>query len=209
MRRHKSHETGWQADDWAERAANGDEIARQRLLDHYRPYLRRMVVKQLDKRLKARVDPSDIVQETMIDADRKLARFLQEPSVPVLVWLRKLAFERVIDTHRRHLGSQCRTVIREHREAEFLGGSVPELMQLIATGRTSPSDELMRVEEIDRVRKAIDSLPLRYRQVLVMRHFDQMEPDEIARVLGLTPGAVRGRILRALLRLKETLGTLP
>ncbi len=168
-----------------------------------------MVVTQLDRRLTARIDPSDIVQEIMIDADRRIVRFLAEPAVPLLVWLRKIAVERVIDTHRRHLGSQCRSVNREHRNSPPFDGSSPELMALLATGRASPSGELMRVEQIERIRAAIDGLPSRYREVLVMRHFDQMEPEDIARVAGISPGAVRARLLRALLRLREKLGTVP
>jgi RNA polymerase sigma-70 factor, ECF subfamily len=194
-------------DEWAERAANGDEAARQRLLSFYRSNLRRMVAGRLDKRLAARVDPSDIVQETMIDADRRLAKFLRQPTVPLLVWLRKIAAERVIDIHRRHLGSQCRSVIREHRESQSFGESACELIELITNGKTSPSGELMRKEQIEQIRAAINRLPARYRDVLVMRHFDQMEPEEIARVLGTSPGAVRARLLRALLRLKEMLET--
>ena len=106
-------------------AANGEKAARELLLAFYRPVLRRMVAGQLDKRLAARIDPSDIVQDTMIDADRKLARFLRERTVPLLVWLRRIAAERIIDVHRRHLGSQCRTVIREHRESAPFDEATP------------------------------------------------------------------------------------
>ena len=209
MSTQKMNQIRSKVDEWVEGAANGDEAARQRLLGFCRPILRRMVAGRLDKRLAARVDPSDVVQETMIDADRKLARFLRQPTVPLLVWLRKIAAERVIDSHRLHLGSQCRSVIREYRESQPFDGSPPELIELIAKGTTSPSGELMREEEIERVRAAVDGLPERYREVLVMRHFDQMEPDEIAQVLGISPGAVRARIFRALLRLRETLETHP
>ena len=193
-------------DEWVERAANGDEAARQRLLGSYRPILRRMVADRLDKRLAARVDPSDIVQEAMIDADRKLPKFLRTSSIPLLVWLRKIAAERIIDIHRRHLGSQRRSVIREHTGSRPIEASP---LELIANGATSPSGELMREEEIERVRVAVDGLPERYREVLVMRHFHQMEPGEIARVTGLSTAAVRARIVRAMVRLKETLETLP
>ena len=196
-------------DEWAERAANGDDSARQMLLSFYRPDLRRMVASQLDKRLSARVDPSDIVQETMIDADRRLGKFLRQQAVPLLVWLRKIAADRVIDTHRRHLGSQRRSVIRERRKSQPLDGSAPELTELIAIGKTNPSGELMREELIEQVRVAINGLPERYREVLVMRHFDQMEPDEIAQVIGISPSAVRSRIVRALLRLREALDPIP
>jgi RNA polymerase sigma-70 factor (ECF subfamily) len=200
-------QTPSQVDEWISRAATGDEAARQRLLGFYRPILRRMVAAQLDRRLAARVDPSDIVQETMIDADRKLARFLDGPTVPFLVWLRKIAAERVIDIHRRHLGSQRRSLIRELRGPRPDDESARQLLEFVAMSRTSPSGELMREEEIERIRAAIEGLPAQYREVLVMRHFDQMEPDEIAQILGITPAAVRARILRALLRLRESLGS--
>jgi RNA polymerase sigma-70 factor, ECF subfamily len=203
----KMNSTRSKVDEWAERAASGDEAARERLLDYYRPNLRRIVVGRLDKRLASRVDPSDIVQETMIDADRRLEKFLRQPTVPLLVWLGRIATERVIDTHRRHLVSQRRSVVREHRETHPLDGSARELIQLIANGKTSPSGELMREEEIERIRSAIDTLSARDREILVMRHFDQMDPDAIAQVLGISPGAVRARILRALLRLRTILET--
>ncbi len=187
-------QTRSQVEEWVERAANGDESARQRLLGFYRPILRRMVAGRLDRRLAARVDPSDVVQETILDADRRLAKFLRKPTVPLLVWLRQIAAERVIDTHRWHLGSQCRTVIREHRDSQPSSGSPPGFIELIAQGLTSPIAEMMREEEIERVRAAVDGLPERYREVLVMRHFDQMEPDEIAQLAGISTGAVRARI---------------
>jgi RNA polymerase sigma-70 factor, ECF subfamily len=167
----------------------------------------KVVASRLDRRLAARVDPSDIVQETMIDAYRKLAQFLRQQPVPLVVWLRKIVAQRLIDTHRRHLGSQRRSVIRERRESQPLDTSAPELIDLIAKGKSGPSGELMREEQMECVRAAIDRLPARYREVLVMRHFDQMEPDEIAQALGISPGAVRARIIRGLVRLKESLET--
>jgi RNA polymerase sigma-70 factor (ECF subfamily) len=188
-----------------ERAARGEELARQRLLGFYRDRLRRMVHARLDKRLSARVDASDVVQEILIDANRRLEGYLVDRPLPLLAWLRQIAVERVIDTHRRHLGSQRRSVARELEGPPLRDGWAPGPEQLLVNNQTSPSGLVIRAEQGDRVRAAIDRLPPKDREVLVMRHLQHRELEDIAEELGISAGAVKARILRALLRLREIL----
>ena len=164
-----------------------------------------MIAGRLERRVSAHVDPSDIVQETLIDANRRLDEYLETRAVPFVVWLRQIAAERLIDTYRRHLWSQCRSVAREHRGAMPGDRSSQELTEMLVSGQSSPSDRLICLEQFDQVRAAIDRLPWRSREVLIMRHIEQRSQDEIARVLGISPGAVKARILRATLRLREML----
>ena len=98
-----------------DRAHGGDEAARQQLLEHYRDYLRRMVAVRLDRRLAARVDVSDVVQATLVEAARRLDDYLRERPLPFYGWLRQLAGERIVDTHRRHVTAQRRSVTLERR----------------------------------------------------------------------------------------------
>src|SRR5438477_6125508 len=94
-------------------AAGGDERARQRLLDLHRRRLRRMVALRLDRRLAARLDPSDVVQEALADAAGKLTDYLRRRPLPFYPWLRRLAWERLVALHRRHVRAGCRSVARE------------------------------------------------------------------------------------------------
>jgi RNA polymerase sigma-70 factor, ECF subfamily len=200
-------ETGSNLEELIERAARGEKSARDRLLSYYRDHLRRMVAERLDRRLAARVDPSDVVQETLMEASRRLEEYLKARPLPLLAWLRRIAVERVIDTHRRHLGSQRRSVARERGGPPIIDGSAVGLAEAFVNTQTSPSGVVMRAEQGDRVRTAIDRLPPKCREILVMRHLEHMELDEIAEELGISSGAVKARILRALLRLREILDT--
>jgi RNA polymerase sigma-70 factor, ECF subfamily len=194
-------------DDLIERAARGELAARQRLLTYYRDHLRRMIAVRLDKRLAARIDPSDVVQETLIEAHSRLEAFLRERPLPLLSWLRQIAAERVIDAHRRHLTSQRRSVTRERVQRGLCETSAMELARCLANSQTSPSDQAIHEEELARLRRALYGLSERHREVLVMRHLERLNINEIASVMGISPGAVKARILRALLKLRDTLGT--
>ena len=188
--------------DLVERARLGDEQARHDLLAQYRGYLKRMIAIRLDQRLAARVDPSDIVQETLSDAARRLDEFLHDCPLSFFGWLRQIASERLIDTHRRHVLSQCRSVKRESGEIDFPDDSVPALTRSLIANDTSPSNRLSRQEQQDRLRSALAALSERDREVLVMRHLEQLSTAEIADALGVSVGAVESRQLRALIRLR-------
>jgi RNA polymerase sigma-70 factor (ECF subfamily) len=183
-------------------AATGDGSARGRLLDRHRQRLRRMVAVRLDRRLSARLDPSDLVQETLTEANRRLDDYLRDRPLPFYPWLRQIAWNRMIDARRFHL-RPGRTVGREE-PAGLPAESSLELAQRLIAGE-APSAGLRRIEQQAQVRAALDRLPERDREVLALRYLEQLSTGETAAVLGLSEGAVRVRVLRALRRLREIL----
>src|SRR5690348_11510236 len=187
-------------------ARRGDDAARQELLAHHRGRLRKMVAFHLDRRLAARVDPSDVVQEALADAARKLDGYLRERPLPFYPWLRRLAWERLVKLQRRHRRSHRRSIDRE--EAGVLDlpeGSAVELANRLIDLRSGPGERLLREELRGRVRTALDRLPANDREVLVLRYLEQLRHDDIAAILGLTVGAVKVRHVRALERLRDLL----
>ncbi len=130
-------------DELLREASGGDHAAMEQLLARHRDRLRRMVRLRIDARVAARVDPSDVVQEAISDAWRKLPGYLRHRPVPFYPWLRQLAWERLIDLHRRHIHAQIRTVKREEGRAMALPDeSAAELANRLVTSGTSPSQQL-------------------------------------------------------------------
>jgi RNA polymerase sigma-70 factor, ECF subfamily len=189
-----------------DRAGHGDVAARHELLGRYRQYLRRLVAVRLDRRVARRVDASDIVQEALADASERMDNYLRARPLPFTGWLRRLARDRVVDAHRRHLGSLRRSVARERPTSELTDASTVELCQRLVAADTSPSNRLDRRERFERIAVALASLPERDRQVLVMWYLEQRGAREIAETLGITERGLRSRHLRALLRLRGCLG---
>jgi RNA polymerase sigma-70 factor (ECF subfamily) len=191
-----------------ERTARGDATARQDLLACHRDRLRRMVAVRLDPRLAPRVAPSDIVQEALADAAGRLDDYLREPPLPFYPWLRQFAWERLVKAHRRHIHSRRRSVTREE-PMPLPDESVQHLARRLLAGDTSPSRRLIREEQRAELRAALAALDPRDREILVLRHLEQMDTAEVAAVLGLSEGAVRTRQYRALLRLRALLEDQP
>jgi RNA polymerase sigma-70 factor, ECF subfamily len=191
-------------DDLLASAAAGDASARGRLLDRHRQRLRRMVAVRLDRRLSARLDPSDLVQDTLAEANRRLDEYLRDRPLPFYPWLRQIAWNRMIDARRYHL-RPGRTVGREE-PAGLPAESALQLAERLMTG-DAPSAGLRRKEQQALVRAALDRLPERDREVLALRYLEQLSTAEAAAVLGTSDGAVRVRVLRALRRLRELLAT--
>jgi RNA polymerase sigma-70 factor (ECF subfamily) len=190
-----------------DRAAAGDAGARGRLLERHRQRLRELVALRLDRRLAARADPSDVVQESLAEADRRLGDYLAQRAVPFYVWLRRLALERLVDLHRLHLRSQKRSVRREEvRVSHLPDDSLLQLAARLVAPGSSPDARLQREDVGKLVRVALEGLPERDREVLAMRHLEQLSVAEIAAVLGISEGAVKVRHVRALERLRKKLG---
>ncbi len=188
-------------------AGGGDAAAREQLLARHRDRLRRMVAVRIDARLAARIDPSDVVQEALIEADRKLDDYMRERPVPFYPWLRRLAWERLVKLHERHVQARKRSVLRE--EPGIL--ALPEdsavlLAHRLAGNGTSPSHDLVRKELQERARVALARLAVADREVLVLRYLEQLPTAEIAAVLGIGESAVKMRHRRALDRLSRLLG---
>jgi RNA polymerase sigma-70 factor (ECF subfamily) len=189
-----------------ERARHGDRAARQQLLVRHRDRLCRMVRVRLDRRLAARIDPSDVVQEALLEADRKLAAYLHERPLPFYPWIRRLAWERLVKLHRRHLQAR-RSVAREDQGfADLPDESALELAGRLIAPRTSPSSHLAREERRDQILAALGRLEERDREVLVLRYLEELSTREIAALLQTTEGAIRTRHVRALQRLRVLLG---
>jgi RNA polymerase sigma-70 factor (ECF subfamily) len=189
-----------------ERAAAGDGAAREQLLQRHRRRLGRMVAVRFDPRLTARVDPSDVVQETLAEAAANLDRYLRERPLPFYPWLRQLAQRRLIELHRRHVQARRRSVTREVGPPGLPDNSALALADRLFARTSSPSAGLRRQERRDRVRAALAALPEPDREVLVLRILEALPTRETAAVLGISEVAVRSRQVRALDRLKGLLG---
>jgi RNA polymerase sigma-70 factor (ECF subfamily) len=195
------------ADALIDRARRGDDSARQELLAHYRGRLRKMVAFHLDRRLAARLDPSDVVQEALAEAARKLDDYLRAPPLPFYPWLRRLAWERLVKAHERHLRAQKRSARREEPGVLNLPDeSALELAGRLLDVRSGPGERLLREELRARVRAALDRLAAPDREVLVLRYLEQLSHREIAAVVGASEAAVKARHVRALERLRGLLG---
>jgi RNA polymerase sigma-70 factor (ECF subfamily) len=196
-----------ETEELIERAAGGDALARQELFVRHQARLRQMIAVRMDRRLGARLDPSDVVQEVFADACQKLNAYLQERPLPFYPWLRQLAWERLVKLHQRHLHAQRRSATREqHEDLALSDESAAALVNRLLASESSPSRKAMRKELRDRVQVALAQLAERDREVLVMRYVEQLSTHEIAAVLGIAEGAVKVRHLRALQRLRGLLG---
>jgi RNA polymerase sigma-70 factor (ECF subfamily) len=201
---------GGDSEDLVARADRGDDGARQELLGRHRARLRKMVAIRLDRRLAGRVDPSDVVQEVMLEAAQKLPQYFRERPLPFYPWLRRLAWKRLMKLYEYHLHAQKRAAGREQqRQAMLADESVLELAGRLVAPGTSPSNFLLRQELCNRVQAALATLPEVDREVLVLRFLEQLSTVEMAAILGITEGAVKTRQTRALARLCRILGADP
>jgi RNA polymerase sigma-70 factor (ECF subfamily) len=173
-----------------------------KLFARHRNWLRRAVEMRFDPALRARVDPSDVVQEAQIEAFRRLPDFLSRQPMPFHLWLRKMALERLIMARRKHMDASCRAVGHEFPLPD--GSSVLLGQQLLDT-RDSPSQQVGQAELVQRVRVAVGQLREADREILLMRTFESLSYAEIACVLEIDSPAARKRYGRALIRLRALL----
>ena len=197
--------------DLLRRAAAGDGEALGGLFDRHRDRLRRMVQVRLDRRLQGRIDPSDVLQEAYLEFARSLADYLRNPQVPFFLWLRFLTGMKLHALHRHHLGTKARDAGREvslHRGALPQASSVALAHQLLGR-HTTPSEAAVRAELQVRVQEALNGMEALDREVLALRHFEQLSNAEAAQVLGIKESAASNRFIRALKRLKQVLLSVP
>jgi RNA polymerase sigma-70 factor (ECF subfamily) len=165
-----------------------------------------MVAVHLDPRLAARLDPSDVVQETLADAARRLPQYLAERPIPFYAWLRQIAWERLARLHEQHVKAKKRSVAKEERwQLRLPDSSVADLAGRLVGRSSSPSGHLARREIIRRVRAALDQLPPLERELLVLRYVEQLPFKEVAAIQGASEGTTRTRHFRALRRVHELL----
>jgi len=189
-----------------QRAADGDGQAVQELLVRHRDRLRRMISVRMDPRLAPRLDPSDVVQEALADASRKLPDYLAQRGCAFYPWLRGIAWERLIQLHRYHIGTQRRSVTREEPgDMELPDASTMLLASRLAGSESSVGARMVRKELRQRVRQALEQLAPGDREVVVLRHLEQLSFQEIAGVLGVTEAAAQSRYRRAVERLHDLL----
>jgi RNA polymerase sigma-70 factor (ECF subfamily) len=183
-------------------ARAGDEPARQELLARHRAYLCRFVELRLDPKLRPRLDPSDVVQDAQLEAVRRLPDYLRQPALPFRLWLRQIAYDRLLMAHRQHVQAARRAVGRDVALPDC--SSLLLAQQLLAGGPTA-SEQVSRQELAGRVRQAMAQLAAADCDLLVMRNFEGLTSEEVAQVLEITPAAVRQRYGRILLRLRKLL----
>ncbi len=184
------------------KAGLGDRSSERELFERHRARLRKMVSVRMDPRLAARFDPSDVVQEALLTASIQLPQYAQTRGLPFYPWLRQLAWQRLVDLHNHHFTAQRRSVVREVG-MQLSDESVLKLAEPFVSREASPSNTVEREELSLSIQNALSRLPDDDREVLVMRHLEQMSVSEIAAVLGLSESAVKMRRLRAVRRFKE------
>jgi RNA polymerase sigma-70 factor (ECF subfamily) len=194
-------------DDLLRWAASGDQASWARLLERHAPRLHRLVAFRMDPRLQGRVDSADVLQETYLEAWRRLADFLSQAEAPFYLWLRGIAGNKLRELHRHHLGAQRRTA---GRDVSIDHGQMPEATSAVLAAQllgrdTRPSEAAVRAEAKVRLRQALDTMEPIDREVLALRHFEQLTPKETAHVLGIKEKTAGMRYVRALRRLKTIL----
>jgi RNA polymerase sigma-70 factor (ECF subfamily) len=199
-------------DDLLRRASEGDEAALADLFLRYRKRLRQMVRLRLDRRLQGRVDPSDVLQDAYLDLKQQYPSYNgRREAMPFFLWLRLLAGQRLMRVHRDHLGAAMRDAGREvslHRGAMPQASSESLAARLL--GRfTSASEAAARVERRLQLQQALNGMDPIDREVLALKHFEQLSTAEIATVLGLSKAGAGSRYLRAIKRLREILSRVP
>lgn len=200
------HELKPDTDQLLAEASAGDRSAAFEVLQRCRPRLRQMVAVRLDSRLSARVDPSDVVQEALADALKKLPDYLQSPSVSFYPWLRSIAWERIVKLHRRHMTAARRSVHRERgSDLPLPDESAAALLDCLPGDNSEPAERAIRTELQARAIAALNQLNDVDRDLLAMRYLEHMPTKEIAETLSLTPAATRMRHLRALEQLERIL----
>jgi RNA polymerase sigma-70 factor (ECF subfamily) len=181
---------------------HGDGKALGQLLARYRPDLRAFVDFHLDPRLRSRIDPSDVVQDAQLEVVRRMSDYLQRRPMPFYLWVRKTAYQRLLNLHRDH----CRRGRRAlDREVSWPDRSSLLLARPLVKSGPSPSQDAEAREFAERVSRAVAELAEADRQVLLMRHAEDLSYKEIGCLLDIEPAAARKRYGRALIRLQKVL----
>ena len=186
---------------------SSEQLELSELFNRYRDRLRLMVHLRLDRRLQARIDSSDVLQEAFLEAATRYEQYQAHPSMPPFLWLRFLVGQQLVLMQRRHLGVKARAA---GREVSLFRGALPEAnsqsLAAVLLGRlSSPSQAAMRSELQVRLQEALNAMDETDREVLVLRHFEQLSNVETAQVLGLQERTASKRYISALRRLKDAL----
>ena len=188
-------------------AREGNDAAVNELMDRHRNSLRQLIRMRLDHRIQKRVDVSDVVQDVLVEANRRLDRYLGDPIMPFHLWLRQIAKDRIIDAHRRHRVSAKRSIDREQQMVAPRGydQSSIHLASLLGDDQLTPAAAALQKEMARKVEEAIAKLDEKDCEIIVMRHYEHLTNQEIGQILNLTEPAASMRYLRAIRRLKTVL----
>jgi RNA polymerase sigma-70 factor (ECF subfamily) len=194
-----------------ERLRAGDRTALPEVFAACRDRLLRMVDLRLDPRLRPRLDPADVVQDAYLDVSGRLDAYLADPKLPPFLWLRLIVAERMATLHRHHIGTKMRDA---GREVSLYHGALPQastaaLASMLLGRLTSPTQAAQRAEKLLRVQEALNGLEPTDREILALRHFEQLNRAEAAQALGITEEAGAKRYIRALKRIKDVLAKMP
>jgi RNA polymerase sigma-70 factor (ECF subfamily) len=190
-------------------ASSGDGAALGALLGLYGDYLKLLARLGINRRLRGKVDASDLVQETFLEAHRDFAQFRGTTEAEFLGWLRRILATNLANVVRRYLGTKGRDV-RLERELEIeLDESMRTLHPALVAAQSSPSRQAVRREEAVLLADALGRLPPDYREVLILRHLEGLPFAEVAGRMGRTEDSVKNLWARALARLRRTLGAEP
>lgn len=177
------------------------------LLDGYRPRLVRMVQLRMHPQVRARLDASDVIQEACLEAHRRIGEYAADPRLPFFLWLRRITGDRLLKAHRFHLDARQRDVRRQEQPgAARPDVSVVALADLLAASGTTPTRAAARTELKARIAELLATLSETDREVLCMRHFEELSNEEVAAELGIGKHAASKRYIRALERLRERVG---
>jgi RNA polymerase sigma-70 factor (ECF subfamily) len=197
--------------DLLKRASEGDDAAVDQLFSQHRERLKRMVRLRMSPRLQGRIDESDVLQESYLYIFNKLATYLDNPAVPFYLWLRHMTGLKLAEIHRRHLGTQLRDA---DREVSIYRGALPEANSMSLAAHllgqlTSPSEAAIKAEMRIKLQEALNGMDPIDRDIIALRHFEQLSGNEAASVLGLSKTGASSRYVRAITRLKSILSQFP
>lgn len=194
-------------------AKAGDAEARERLWNRHRGALHKLVAMRLDRGIQGRVDVSDVVQDALVEADRRLADYMKQEPMPFHLWLRQIARDRMIDAHRRHRGAERRSIDREQSPPSpslFADRSAFDLAAQLRDGReATPAAAALQHELEARFRAALEQVDPIDREIIELRHIEQLSNKDTATALGLSEPAAGMRYLRAIRRLRALLDESP
>jgi RNA polymerase sigma-70 factor (ECF subfamily) len=195
-------------DGLIQQAAAGDSSAWTTLVNRYRPMLRNMLILRMDGRLAGRVDPSDIIQDASLAAVQRIGEYSARPDVPFYIWLRQLTLQKFVDTVRRHVATLARDIQRDvslDEGPESSSSSSAIIAAHLIDRFPTPANAAVKLETTHRLRETLEQLGPLDREILALRHFEQLSNSDAARVCGLSESACSKRYARAIVRLRDAL----
>jgi RNA polymerase sigma-70 factor (ECF subfamily) len=184
--------------------ARGSEAVGQ-VFEEHRARLKALIGFRMDRRLRQRLDPSDVIQETLSEAYHRLDEYLGDPKLSPFLWLRLLTIQKLVTLHRHHLDRDMRTLRRERTLEGAAGDTSTALAEVLADHHTAPDDAVVREEIRRRLHESLERMEPGDREVLALRHFEELSNIEAAEILGLEPAAASKRYIRALEKLRVIL----